>query len=104
MKKLLLIIAAVAIFNAVFCKEKKDSIGYFVYVEKCGEVAEMKTESLAEAEKFIHSFYPDFCANIQYIFEQSSYYRENCFRREIYCEKMRITKSGKYKRIKNFTK
>lgn len=79
-------------------------IGYFVYVQKCGEVAELKTTDLDEAQVFIRSFYPYFCEDLEYEFEYTPYYRVLAFEKEIYCEQMRITKSGKYKRIKNFTK
>ena len=116
MKRLILFICLVALFQPGFCNETaKDSksisstektaknsvkIGYFVYVQKCGKVAKIKTQSLPEAEKFIRSFYPDFCANIEYIFAKSPYYMETCFQRKIYIEKMIISKKCKYKRIK----
>ena len=78
--------------------------GFYVYVQKCGEVAELKTTDLSEAQLLIRSFYPYFCEDLEYEFQYTPFYRVNCFEKEIYIEKMRITKKGKYKRIKNFTK
>lgn len=78
--------------------------GYYVYVKKCGKIAELKTESIDQVYLFVNLYYPDFCADFFTILQKSPYYRENCYRREIYVEKMRIVKNGKYKRIKNFTK
>lgn len=111
--KLILLFAIVALWQPVFCNEQaKDNktqtpdnsnkIGYYVYVQKCNEVAELKTESLHEVENFIHSFYPEFCENLEYQFQFTHYYRVNCFKKEIYCEKMRINKRGVYKRLKTF--
>ena len=81
---------------------KSPKIGFYVYVQKCGEVSELKTESIEQVYLFVNLYYSDFCADLDYILQKSPYYRENCYQREIYVEKMRITKNGKYKRIKNF--
>lgn len=105
MKHIILLICLVALFQPVFSHEKqKDStnIGYYVYVQKCGKIAELKTESIDHVYLFVNLYYPDFCADFFTILQKSPYYRENCYRREIYVEKMKITKNGKYKRIKNF--
>ena len=69
MKQLIILFAFVALWQPVFCNEQHENskvisanekqaknslkIGYFVYVQRCGEVAELKTKSLPEAEKFI---------------------------------------------------
>jgi len=98
MKRTLLLFAAIVLCNVAFSQK----IGYFVYVQKCSKVVELKTESLEEAQKFIHSFYPEFCENLEYQFQFTPYYRVNCFKKEIYVEKMQITKRGKYKRLKTF--
>lgn len=78
--------------------------GYYVFIQQCTKTYDNNFESLDSCYTYVAQFYPDFCANLEYIFEQSPYYRENCYLREIYVEKMRINKRGKYKRIKHFTK
>ena len=75
-------------------------IGYYVFVMKCGKVSELKTESLAEATIFIGLFYTDFCEDLNYQFQFTPYVRILALEKEIYVEKMRITKKGKYKRLK----
>ena len=87
------------IYNKKEQSFKTPEIGFYVYVQKCGEVYELKTESIEQVYIFINLYFTDFCADIEYILQKSPYYRENCYQREIYVEKMRITKSGKYKRI-----
>lgn len=119
MKKLFMLFAFVYLYftpvfnvqakNDTTYQKKENTVkthenGFYVYVQKCGEVAELKTQSIEQVYIFINLYYPDFCADLGYIFDKSPYYRENCYKREIYAEKMRITKKGKYKRIKNFTK
>jgi len=120
MKQLIILFTIVALWQPVFCNEQHENsktisstektaknsvkIGYFVYVQKCGEVAELKTTDLDEAQVFIRSFYPYFCEDLEYEFQHTPFYRVNCFEKEIYIEQMRITKSGKYKQIKNFKK
>ena len=118
MKLILLLICFLALIQPVFCNENvKDNksksqqiemsknslkIGYFVLVKKSCHVTELKTQSLTDAEKFIHLFYPEFCENLEYQFQFSPYYSVLAYQKEIYIEKMRITKCGKYKRIKKF--
>ena len=114
MKKLFLLLSVVALSFApvLNVKAKNDTIyqkkenavktpeiGFYVCVQKCGEVSELKTESIEQVYILINLYFTDFCADIEYILQKSPYYRENCYQREIYVEKMRITKSGKYKRI-----
>lgn len=84
--------------------KNEQKTGYYVLIKKCSDISELKTESIYEAEKFIQSFYPEFCENLEYQFRFSPYYRVLAFEKEIYIEKMKITKSGKYKRIKNYFK
>lgn len=103
MKQLILLICFIALMNPVFSNENiKDSItiGYCVVIKKCDSIHRLETGPIAEVYAFIHVAYPDFCADLNYILEKSPYYRENCFEREIYVEKMRINKKWKYKRFK----
>ena len=120
MKRIIVFILIVASFEPVFCIEnlKNDKsiiqlketsknslkIGYYVFIKRCGVVADFKTQSLIDAEKFIHSFYHEFCENLEYQFQFTPYYRVLAYEKEIYIEKMQITRSGKYKRIKKFMK
>ena len=107
MKRLILFIFIVALIQPVFSHEKKKdsiTIGYYVFIKKCDSIHRLETGSIAEVYAFIHVAYPDFCADLNYILEKSPYYRENCFEREIYVEKMRINKKWKYKRLKFKTK
>lgn len=98
MKKIILFLTLLTSLNIAIGKDIK--VGYFVYVEKCGEVSELKTTDFDEAETFIKSFYPYFCEDLEYEFLFTPYYRVNAFKKEIYVEKMRINKRGKYKRLK----
>lgn len=114
MKRLIVLLCLVALIQPVFSQpntkddktiipEKKvPKIGYYVFIQKCTDTCNEKFESLDLCYVYIAQFYPDFCADLEYIIERSPYYRENCYHREIYVEKMIINEHGKYKRIKNF--
>ena len=108
MKRLILFIFLVALIQPVFCHEKqKDSItiGYYVVIQKNGKFEQpLKTKSLAEVYAFIQVSFPEFCADIESELKHSPVFIHEKFKNQIYVEKKRITKAGKYKRIKNFTK
>lgn len=108
MKRLILLFCIVALFEPVFCNEKqKDSItiGYHVVIQKNGKFQKpLNTESLAEVYAYINVYFPDFCADIETELKKSPVFIQETFKNQIYVEKKRITKTGKYKRIKNFTK
>lgn len=108
MKRITLFILFVALIQPVFCHEKqKDSIniGYHVVIQKNGRFEPpFKTKSLAEVYAFIQVSFPDFCADIESELKHSPVFIQETFKNQIYVEKKRITKSGKYKRIKKITK
>ena len=106
MKILILLFCIVALFEPVFCHEKqKDSIiiGYYVVIQKNGKFEPtLNTESLAEVYAIIQVNFPDFCADIETELKESPVFMQETFKNQIYIEKKRITKAGKYKRIKKF--
>lgn len=102
MRKSLLLFAAIVLCNTAFGKDKKPiEIGYYVFVQKCDNIYRTETKSIESVYAFIKLEYPDFCADLEYILERSPYFREECYKRKIYVEKMKVTKSGKLKRLKN---
>lgn len=106
MKRIILFISIMALIGPVFCHEKqKDSItiGYYVVIQKNGKFKPpLKTKSLAEVYAFIQVSFPDFCADIESELKHSPVFIHETFKNQIYVEKKRITKAGKYKRIKKF--
>ena len=108
MKRLILFIFIVALIQPVFCHEKqKDSItiGYHVVIQKNGKFQKpLNTESIVEVYAYINVYFPDFCADIESELKHSPVFIQETFKNQIYVEKKRITKAGKYKRIKKITK
>lgn len=79
---------------------KSPKIGFYVFIKKCGDVSELKTQSLADVYMFIESFYKNSCFDIEIELEHSPYFRYIALEKEIYVEKMIVHNRGKYKRLK----
>lgn len=79
---------------------KPIKIGYYVFIKKGIDISEAKTESLDSVYLLIEEKYAGACFNIELELSESPCFQFLAFKKEIYVEKMRINKRGKYKRLK----
>lgn len=86
--------------NTLKTAENNLKTGYHVLIKKGIDISELKTESLAEVYLLIEINYPGSCFDIESELNYSPFFRFEAYNKHIYVEKMRITKKGKYKRLK----
>jgi hypothetical protein len=74
--------------------------GYLVVITKDCKYSAIKTESLTEVYTLAETVFPGNCLQVEKVLKTSPYFDIYNSEKGIYIEKKRITKNGKYRRLK----